>query len=40
VVAGLTVDLGDRRETLVVVGGDVDAFFLAAPFLLLAEAMR
>jgi hypothetical protein len=40
VFAGLTVDLGDRRETLVVVGGDVDAFFLAAPFLLLAEAMR
>jgi hypothetical protein len=38
--AGATVDLGDRKETLVVVGADVDAFFLAAPFLLLADAVR
>jgi hypothetical protein len=38
--AGMTVDLGDRKETLVAVGADVDAFFLAAPFLLLADAVR
>jgi hypothetical protein len=38
--AGASVDLGDRRETLVVAGADVDAFFLAAPFLLLHDALR
>jgi hypothetical protein len=38
--AGASVDLGDRRETLVVVGADIDAFFLAAPFLLLHNALR
>jgi hypothetical protein len=40
VYAGATVDLDARRETLVVLGADVDAFFLAAPFLLLADAVR
>lgn len=40
VFAGATVDLGDRQETLVLVGADVDAFFVAAPFLLLADAVR
>jgi hypothetical protein len=38
--AGATLDLGDRRDTLVLVGADVDAFFLVAPFLLLADAVR
>jgi hypothetical protein len=36
----VTVDLGDPKETLVAVGADVDAFFLAVPFLLLADAVR
>jgi hypothetical protein len=38
--AGATMDLGDRRDTLVLVGADLDAFFFVAPFLLLAEAVR
>jgi hypothetical protein len=40
VFAGATLDLGDRKDTLVVVGADVDAFFFAVPFLLLADAVR
>jgi hypothetical protein len=38
--AGASVDLEDRRETLVVVGADVDAFFLSVPFLLLYNLGR
>jgi len=35
-----TVDLGAERATVVTVGADIDAFFIVAPFLLLAQAVR
>jgi hypothetical protein len=38
--ASVSVDLGDRHETLVALGVDVDAVILAMPFLLLYNAVR
>jgi hypothetical protein len=38
--AGAVVDLGDRHETMVLAGVDVDAALLAMPFLLLYNAAR
>jgi hypothetical protein len=40
VFGSAVVDLGAARATLVTVGVDVDAFFFATPFVLLANAVR
>lgn len=34
------VDLGADHATVVTIGADIDAFFIAAPFILLADAFR
>ncbi len=38
--ASASTDLGGDRATLVTLGADIDAFFLAAPFILLVSALR